>query len=124
MNSFNDPLLYIKGPPVFHLPADFRRDSPSEVISLEEESTSIYEIKSTVSEKNYAMMEQLKFLSKPFQKQVYRPLTFHMEDGVLIQGEVEKIDSQMVTIKTNSSELIAYPIEQVKRVAWRGSILK
>ena len=126
VKSFNDPLLYIKGPPVFHLPPSVKTFIPTEVGSIEDESTSIYEMKSTapVQDDSSPMVEQLRFLSMPFQRKVYRPLVFHIEGGLMIQGEVEHIDQRQVTIKNKAGETMVYPVDEIKKITWRGSILK
>lgn len=121
MNSFNDPLLFIKGPPVFHLPPNERIEVPYE---LHDESTSIYEIQKSFSLKTLAIIEKLNFLAKPFQRKVYRPLIFHLKDGVTVQGEVEKVEEDAVTLLVGSEELMTYPVEEIERIVWRGSILK
>lgn len=75
MNAFNDPLIFIKGPPVFHLPPKERFEAPYELL---DESTSIYEIQKSYSTKTLAIIDKLNFLAKPFQRKVYRPLIFHL----------------------------------------------
>ncbi|WP_342566905.1 hypothetical protein MKY09_13890 [Psychrobacillus sp. FSL K6-4046] len=128
MSSLNDPILYISGPPVFHLPPQLRAREEVEIVVdetiIEEESTSIYEIKNTVSTKNSAIFEKLKFLAKPFQRKVYRPLSFHMADGSIIQGEVQEVTDEQVIFSINDESLETYPVHQVKKIFWRGSILK
>lgn len=126
MNSYNDPLLFIKGPPVFHSPFKVREenhtvDAPMDVPKeIQDESTSIYEIRTSMSPKTVAIVEKLKFLTKPFQRRVYRPLVFHLEEGVLLQGEVEKVDNEFVTFFLGAGELITYRVDQVERIVWRG----
>lgn len=117
----NDPLLFIKGPPVFHLPPGIKVEIQMEE---QEESTSIYEIRSSMTEKTIAILEKLKFLSKPFQRKVYRPLVFHLEDGALLQGEVDSVDNETVTFSIGAGELMTYKIHQVKRIVWRGVEMK
>lgn len=129
MSSLNDPILYISGPPVFHLPPQLRVKEEVEIVLeepiIEEESTSIYEIKNnTMSVINSAIFEKLKFLSKPFQRKVYRPLSFHMADGSIIQGEVQEVTEDQVILSINGESIETYPIHQVKKIFWRGSILK
>ncbi|MCM3358951.1 MULTISPECIES: hypothetical protein [unclassified Psychrobacillus] len=128
MSSLNDPILYISGPPVFHLPPQIRSKEEVEIVVdetiIEEESTSIYEIKNTMSAKNNAIFEKLKFLSKPFQRKVYRPLSFHMADGSIIQGEVQEVTDEQVIFSINGESIETYPVHQVKKIFWRGSILK
>ena len=128
MSSLNDPILYISGPPVFHLPPQIRSKEEVEIVVdetiIEEESTSIYEIKNTMSAKNNAIFEKLKFLSKPFQRKVYRPLSFHMADGSIIQGEVQEVTDEQVIFSINGESLETYHVHQVKKIFWRGSILK
>ncbi|WP_313891496.1 hypothetical protein [Psychrobacillus sp.] len=113
MSYLNDPLLFVKAPPVAHRPAD-----------IQEESTSIYEKPKSMSEQTEAILEQLHFLSNPFQRKVYRPLVFHLEDGELIQGEVKSVDDEFVTFVVGSGEAMTYRIDQVEKIFWRGNILK
>ncbi|WP_144509477.1 hypothetical protein [Bacillus sp. FJAT-22090] len=122
MSYNNDPLLFIKGPPVFHLPPGVRVEIQME--EEQDESTSIYEIRSSMTEKTIAILDKLKFLSKPFQRKVYRPLVFHLEDGALIQGEVDSVDDEQVTFSIGAGELMTYKIDQVKRIVWRGVEMK
>ena len=121
MNAFNDPLLFIKGPPVFHLPPNTRVEVPYE---LQDESTSIYEIQKSYSTKTLAIIDKLNFLVKPFQRKVYRPLIFHLKGGVSVQGEVEKVEEDVVTLLVGTEELMTYPVEEIEKIVWRGSILK
>lgn len=120
MNSFNDPLLFIKGPPVFHLPPNERVEVPYE---LQDESTSIYEIQKSYSMKTLAIIDKLNFLAKPFQRKVYRPLVFHLKDGVSVQGEVEKVEEDAVTLLVGKEEWMTYPLEEIEKIVWRGSIM-
>jgi len=121
MNSFNDPLLFIKGPPVFHLPPNERIEAPYELL---DESTSIYEIQKSYSTKTLAIIDKLKFLAKPFQRKVYRPLIFHLKDGASVQGEVEKVEENHFTLLVGTEELLTFPLEEIEKIMWRGSILK
>lgn len=133
VNIYNDPLIYIKGPPVFHLPPREKVDIQMEEQVIEkvqeqvrgqDESTSIYELRTSMTDKTVAIFEKLKFLAKPFQRKVYRPLVFHFEDGSLLQGEVEKVEDGRVTFFVGAGELMTYPVEQVERIIWRGVEMK
>jgi hypothetical protein len=90
---------------------------------LQDESTSIYEIRSSMSKKTLALAEKLNFLAKPFQRKVYRPIVFHVEGGVYLQGEVEKVDDDFVTFLVGE-EAITYRLEQVEKIVWRGVEMK
>lgn len=146
MSTFNDPLLFIQGPPVFHLPPNYKvekqvEEPPEEIqeaIQVElklddqmelpkevlEESTSIYELRSSISAKTQAILDKLKFLSKPFQRKAYRPLVFHIEGGVYIQGEVENVNDEFVTFIVGAGEKLTYRIEQIEKIVWRGAEMK
>ncbi|MFF2752261.1 hypothetical protein ACFVR1_00715 [Psychrobacillus sp. NPDC058041] len=137
MNSFNDPLLYIKGPPVFHLypiQSNIQMEAVMNVglevpamevpKEVQEESTSIYEIRSSMSKKTLAILEKLIFLAKPFQRRAYRPLVFHLAGGIYLQGEVEKVDDEFVTFAVGSGESITYRVDQVDKIVWRGTEMK
>lgn len=128
VSIYNDPLIYIQGPPVFHLPPREKLEIEMEEQVKEEieqdESTSIYELRTSMTDKTLAILEKLKFLSKPFQRKVYRPLVFHLNDGSLIQGEVEKVENEVVTFSVGAGELMKYRVEQVERIIWRGVEMK
>ncbi|QFF98258.1 hypothetical protein PB01_05180 [Psychrobacillus glaciei] len=134
MNSFNDPLLYIKGPPVFHLypigsiiqmKTEMEMEVPMDVPKkVQDESTSIYEIRTSMSKKTLAILEKLTFLAKPFQRRAYRPLVFYVTGGVYLQGEVEKVDDEFVTFLVGSEETITYRVDQVEKIVWRGTEMK
>lgn len=129
MNSFNDPLLFIKAPPVFHLPPNIKVNVPVEVQmdaveEVQDESTSIYEIRTTMSKKTLAILEKLHFLSKPFQRKAYRPLVFHMEGGIYLQGEVADVDDDVVTLIIGEGEIVTYPVNKVEKIVWRGVEMK
>ena len=91
---------------------------------VEEESTSIYELRTSMTDKTIAILEKLKFLAKPFQRKVYRPLVFHFEDGSFLQGEVEKVEDELVTFFVGAGELMTYRVDQVERIIWRGVEMK
>ncbi|MFJ7970525.1 hypothetical protein [Psychrobacillus sp. NPDC096389] len=128
MSVYNDPLIYIQGPPVFHLPPREKLETEMEEQVKEEieqdESTSIYELRTSMSDKTLAILEKLRFLSKPFQRKVYRPLVFHLNDGSLLQGEVEKVENEVVTFSVGAGELMKYRVEQIERIIWRGVEMK
>lgn len=128
VNAYNDPLIYIQGPPVFHLPPREKLDIQMEEQVKEEieqdESTSIYELRTSMTDKTIAIFEKLKFLAKPFQRKAYRPLVFHFEDGSLLQGEVEKVEDETVTFSVGAGELMTYRVDQVERIIWRGVEMK
>lgn len=128
VSVYNDPLIYIQGPPVFHLPPREKLEIEMEEQVKEEieqdESTSIYELRTSMTDKTLAILEKLRFLSKPFQRKVYRPLVFHLNDGSLLQGEVEKVENEVVTFSVGAGELMKYRVEQVERIIWRGVEMK
>ena len=128
VSVYNDPLIYIQGPPVFHLPPREKLEIEMEEQVKEEieqdDSTSIYELRTSMTDKTLAILEKLKFLSKPFQRKVYRPLVFHLNDGSLLQGEVEKVENEVVTFSVGAGELMKYRVDQVERIIWRGVEMK
>lgn len=40
-----------------------------------------------------------------------------------MQGEVEKVEEDTVILLVGTEELLTYPVEEIERIVWRGSIL-
>ncbi|MEI4769694.1 hypothetical protein WAX74_08535 [Psychrobacillus sp. FJAT-51614] len=94
------------------------------VEEIQDESTSIYEIRSTMSKKTLAILEKLHFLSKPFQRKAYRPLVFHIEGGIYLQGEIVEVADDLVTLIIGEGEIVKYPVNKVEKIVWRGVEMK
>ena len=63
-------------------------------------------------------MGKLRYLSKPFQKQAYKPLQFVLEGGI-VKGEIQKLEDDILWIETDIG-LTEIEIRQIEDVLWRG----
>lgn len=98
---------------------------------LEEESTSVFvpnfdresiDIMPSVQNEghivNPAIMGKLRYLSRPFQKQAYKPLQFVLESGN-VKGEIQKMDDDILWIETDDM-ITEIEIRQIEDILWRG----
>lgn len=117
----NEPLLFIAGPPVFTKPRE------SEVYNYDE-STSVYTKPFTPSRDLTPLKQQLQFLDSPFQRHVYRPLTFRLMDGAELLGVVDRLFEDKVDIRleseTEDSEVVELDLNDLEKIIWRGKVFK
>jgi len=110
-----DPLLFVSGPPVYRHHRKTKQ--------WKEESTSIFperqlevEVKS-----DSTMWKRLNYFTSPFAQHVYRPLTFHMKFGEAIQGLVEKLEGESVTIRLVDGNVVSIDMNEIEEIKWRGN---
>lgn len=112
----------MQGPPVY-----------VKVSILEEESTSVF-VPNVVSEwetvdiqpsnqteshvVNPTIMNKIRYLSKPFQKQAYKPLQFMIEGGI-VKGAIQKVEDNILWIEADDS-ITEVEIAKIEDVLWRG----
>jgi hypothetical protein len=99
----------------------------------EEESTSVFfpndeSVRETIDIKpsvrtvshvvNPAIMNKIRYLSRPFQKQAYKPLQFVLE-GEIVKGEIQKVEDDILWIETDDV-LTEIEIGKIEDVLWRG----
>lgn len=118
----SEPLLFIAGPPIF---TKVRESSEDFTI---EESTSVYTKPFTPSRDLTPIKEQLQFLDSPFQRHVYRPLTFRLVGGEEHLGVVDRLNEDSVVIRleseTEDSEVIELDLGDLEKIIWRGKVFK
>ena len=93
-----------------------------------EESTSVYTKLFTPSRDLTPIKQQLQFLDSPFQRHVYRPLTFRLMDGTELLGVVDRLLEDQVDIRleseTEDSEVVELDLNDLDKIIWRGKVFK
>ncbi|SEJ60764.1 hypothetical protein SAMN04488127_2263 [Bhargavaea ginsengi] len=120
------PLLFVDAPPVYFVsePVYSREAVEEEVLAEEEvveESTSVYELPKR-PEETARLLTQLRFLSRPFQREVYRPIQFRLKDGTVINGEILNLEESKVAVKGINEEKIEMElsIDDLDAIWWKG----
>lgn len=67
---------------------------------------------------NPAVMNKLRYLSEPFQKQAYTPLQFRV-DGTIVKGAIHKVEDSIVWIESDDM-ITEVEIAKIEEVLWRG----
>lgn len=136
----NEPLLFVKGPPVF-----------IKIAITVEESTSVFvidggELEATVdvleeglegreigedqvpeeiqsfSVADPSIVKRIMYLGSAFPRQVYQPLQFVLNDETLT-GKIEKIEGETLFIEVNGgdNEFVAVEMGNISEILWRGN---
>ncbi|MFC4409480.1 hypothetical protein ACFOZY_03400 [Chungangia koreensis] len=117
----SEPLLFIAGPPIFTKTKETAYNSY-------EESTSVYTKPFTPSRDLTPIKQQLQFLDSPFQRHVYRPLTFRLTDGSELLGVVDSLFEDHVVVRlesdTEDSELVEVHLGDLEKIVWQGKVFK
>lgn len=121
------PLLFVDSPPIHFIsePVYSREGSGDEVAVLNEadldESTSVYSLPGRAEEIE-KLLNQLRFLSRPFQRQAYRPIQFRLKDGGSVTGDIERMSEGKVHIRNavEEGETREIPIDSLQAIWWKG----
>lgn len=126
------PLLFVKSPPAYFKEIEEYSLKQFETEVVDNEYIEEVEVLNTVSEFEETnsfldsnewqkRKEKLLFLSNPFQRRVYQPLVFIVNDGSEIPGEVYEVNIEKKEILIRTSETIqSIPMENLKELLWRG----
>ncbi|MCM3636957.1 hypothetical protein M3152_04425 [Sporosarcina luteola] len=100
---------------------------------LEEESTSVFNPNDGLTREtidilpsnltasqvvNPVVMNKLRYLSEPFQKQAYTPLQFII-DGNTVKGAIQKVEDSFVWIESED-KITEVEIAKIEDILWRG----
>lgn len=125
------PLLFVDAPPVYFVSEPvYSREAVEDVVvedevpaekEVVEESTSVYELPKR-PEETARLLTQLRFLSRPFQREVYRPIQFRLKDGTVINGEILNLEKSKVAVKGINEEKIEMElsIDDLDAIWWKG----
>lgn len=126
------PLLFVKSPPAYFKEIEEYSLKQFETEVVDNEYIEEVEVLNTVSESEETnsfldsnewqkRKEKLLFLSNPFQRKVYQPLVFIVNDGSEISGEVYEVNIEKKEILIRTSETIqSIPMANLKELLWRG----
>ncbi|WP_172369883.1 hypothetical protein [Sporosarcina jiandibaonis] len=125
----NEPLLFVHGPPIYIRVATTDEESTSvfvlngeemEEFIHTEEVEEVEEVQKKVRT-NSEVFNKITNLGRPFQRQIYKPLQFVLEDEIL-KGAINRVDDETVFIELANEEdlIITVEIDTIKDVLWRG----
>ena len=120
--SYNEPLLFVQGPPVFIRVAVKDEESTSVFVLTGEELEDANETKQMeLAEKvePSSISRRITYLGLPFHRQVYQPLQFILNDETLT-GTIEEVDGDTVLIDQGEDQFIAIDVTQIEEILWRG----
>ena len=133
----NEPLLFVKGPPVFIKVVVKDEESTSVFVGNEDKLEVVGEVAREVLENqdiqvmqenprvtkkaNPSIVRSIHYLGSPFARQAYRPLQFVLGEETL-KGTIEKIDGETLVIEMTEGEKEVVSIEMatIKEILWRG----
>ena len=133
----NEPLLFVKGPPVFIKVVVKDEESTSVFVGNEDDSGVVSEADQVVQRRqevlevpekpqitkvaNPSISRKIHYLGTPFARQVYRPLQFVLGDET-IKGTIEKIDGETLVIEMTEGEkeVVSIDMATIKEILWRG----
>ncbi|WP_210469590.1 hypothetical protein [Sporosarcina sp. 6E9] len=120
----NEPLLFVHGPPIYFRVATTEEESTSVFVLNEEEIEDFIEDAEEVQEtahKNSEVFNKIISLGRPFQRQIYKPLQFVLENEVL-KGAINKVEGETLFIELVDEEdlIVAIEINAINEVLWRG----
>ena len=118
----NEPLLFVHGPPIFIRVSTTDEESTSVFVLTEEDQEElILEEAQEIDKNNAAVFNKVINLGRPFQRQVYKPLQFVLENEI-VKGTITDINEETVWIEIADEEdlIIAVEISTIQDVLWRG----
>ncbi|MFC7365381.1 MULTISPECIES: hypothetical protein [Bhargavaea] len=119
------PLLFVDAPPAYFVSEPvYSREAVAEAeveVDGEEESTSVYELPKR-PEETARLLTQLRFLSRPFQREVYRPIQFRLKDGSEVIGEIEQLEDGRLFIKEQieDEQQRELSVDELEAIWWKG----
>ncbi|SIT68704.1 hypothetical protein [Edaphobacillus lindanitolerans] len=115
------PLLFVDSPPVHFISEPvYSKEWLAEEEKLDE-STSVYTLPGKTEEAE-KVLAQLRFLSRPFQRQAYRPIQFRLKDGGAVTGDIERLEDGMVHIRNavEAGDSREIPVHALEAIWWKG----
>lgn len=119
-------MLFVAAPPAYFVsePVYSREVAEDEVLEEtdgQEESTSVYELPKR-PEETARLLKQLRFLSRPFQREVYRPIQFRLKDGSEVIGEIEQLEDGRLFIREQieDEQQRELSVEELEAIWWKG----
>ena len=130
MISYNEPMLFVQGPPVFTRVFVADEESTSVFILNEEEPVELDVLEKVENQSDVKAKSSVKrsiiYLEGAFQREIYRPLQFVIGDEI-IKGTIGKVEGETVLIDLHGEDkgIVAVEIATIEEILWRGhSILE
>ncbi|MET3575677.1 hypothetical protein ACFFIY_08195 [Bhargavaea ullalensis] len=86
-----------------------------------DESTSVYTLPGR-AEETEKILAQLRFLTRPFQRQAYRPIQFRLKGGGAVTGDIERMEDGKIHIRNavEEGDVREIPIKELEAIWWKG----
>lgn len=120
------PLMFISGPPVYISVPVVGEESTSVFMLEKDEITELVDVDlNKVKEVDPLVNARLRRIRTSFGQQIYRPLTFHLEEDEEINGNVASFNDNTIIIEVDGDKdtIVAIEINTIKDVKWRGKSL-
>ena len=120
------PLMFVSGPPVYIAVPIVDEESTSVFVKDEDETIAL--VKASLNEEKEVdpiIIAKLHRIRTSFGQQIYRPLTFYLEEDEEIRGNVASFDDNTIVIEVNGDEdtIVSIEIKAIRDIKWRGKSL-
>ncbi|MCZ2257210.1 hypothetical protein [Sporosarcina sp. G11-34] len=120
------PLMFVSGPPIFIAVPFIEEESTSIfVIDVDEQKEIAEGLPVEINETKPAIIAKLNRIQTSFGQQIYRPLTFHLDEDERITGNVSKFEGNTIVVEIDGDEdtIVSIDLSEIQDVKWRGKSL-
>ena len=120
------PLMFVSGPPVYIAVPVADEESTSVFVKDEDETTELVGVPLVeVKEVDPLIIAKLRRIRTSFGQQIYRPLTFYLEEDEEISGNVASFEDNTIVIEVDGDEdtIVAIELNAIQDIKWRGKSL-
>ena len=120
------PLMFVSGPPVYIGVPFVEEESTSVFVKDGDEKIALVEATFIeVKEVDPVIIAKLRRIRTSFGQQIYRPLTFYLEEDEEISGNVASFDDNTIVIEVNGDKdtIVAIELNAIRDIKWRGKSL-
>lgn len=120
------PLMFVSGPPVYIAVPVADEESTSVFVKDEDETTELVGVPLVeVKEIDPLIIAKLRRIRTSFGQQIYRPLTFYLEEDEEISGNVASFEDNTIVIEVDGDEdtIVAIELNTIQDIKWRGKSL-
>ena len=120
------PLMFVSGPPVYIAVPVADEESTSVFVKDEDETTELVGVPLVeVKEIDPLIIAKLRRIRTSFGQQIYRPLTFYLEEDEEVSGNVASFEDNTIVIEVNGDEdtIVAIELNTIQDIKWRGKSL-
>ena len=120
------PLMFVSGPPVYIAVPFADEESTSVFVKDEDEIIALVDVPLIeIKEVDPVIIAKLRRIRTSFGQQIYRPLTFYLEEDEEISGNVASLEDNTIVIEVNGDvdTIVAIELNTIKDIKWRGKSL-